>query len=750
MKINGLNNFMEVMPMNKERILLVIDALYVGGTETHVLGLAKELMKNNVFVSIAARKEGSLLSSFEDLKCPIHHIDFPRTLNLEEKHEQELVKKIEEIIEIENITLIHSHQTPSGYLAGKAAKNKKIATVFTVHGTYYPNDEIRKILKFTDSVICVSPPLCNYIKSFGVENPYLVPNGVNLKEYERDTKKTADLRKELNIPEDSIIVVYASRISWAKANVCSIFLRACKDLKLKLFPNLHVVIVGGGDRLGDIQNLAQMIEKMCNDSFIHIVGEQKNMHTYYSIADSVVGTGRVALEAMASEKPIIAVGNHGYYGIVNKGNINEAWDHYFGDHSSKSACSRVNLRNDLKKLLLAKEQLILYGKEARKIVEEKFNIQKVVIDLLKIYSETTGGGIKPMKKLLYIGWIGFNNLGDELLWNIFKEMCGKYLDDRQVEITPSLPGIDLKNLEKYDTVILGGGSLLLPGYLQILQNALHEGKSIIIWGSGLDWIEKHNLDLLVEDQLGSLEQNFKQKDIEVLDEVIDKALFVGVRGPLTKKAIEIMLGSEKAKKVNIIGDPGLLLQESNSKALPARKEKIIGINWGTTLNRLYGGNEQVVEEQLIEAAKKLISLGYKILIYAVWTEDIKHCKRLYEKLNDKENVMLDINLYSEDELIEKLSACMCTINFKLHANFLSLSANVPAIALGYRFKVFDCGSLLDMQHLVVSTDSKQMTQELIDRVEIIEKSRESILQQYHKIKTEYEPLLEYIFTKNLI
>lgn len=76
--------------------------------------------------------------------------------------------------------------------------------------------------------------------------------------------------------------------------------------------------------------------------------------------------------------------------------------------------------------------------------------------------------------------------------------------------------------------MLRRGSLLLPGYLQIYQNALNKGKSIAIWESGLDWIKKSNLDLLTNDQLSSLEQNFKQKDIYVLEGVIENALFVGV------------------------------------------------------------------------------------------------------------------------------------------------------------------------------------------------------------------------------
>ncbi|MFC5364930.1 polysaccharide pyruvyl transferase family protein [Peribacillus frigoritolerans] len=111
-----------------------------------------------------------------------------------------------------------------------------------------------------------------------------------------------------------------------------------------------------------------------------------------------------------------------------------------------------------------------------------------------------------------------------------------------------------------------------------------------------------------------------------------------------------------------------------------------------------------MENALLQVSKKLIKSGYKILLY-VWGSDREASKRLYDKLNDPLNVTYDPSLYSEEELIEKLSVCSLSINFKLHANILSLAGNVPCIALGYRFKVFDLFQSLGLENLVVSTDS---------------------------------------------
>lgn len=138
------------------------------------------------------------------------------------------------------------------------------------------------------------------------------------------------------------------------------------------------------------------------------------------------------------------------------------------------------------------------------------------------------------------------------------------------------------------------------------------------------------------------------------------------------------------------------------------------------------------------------------MIYAVWAEDVQHCERLFDKINDPTNVVLDRKLYKEQELIEKLSKCKATINFKLHANYLSFTAKVPAVALGYRFKIFDNAASLGLQHLVVSTDSQQLTKEILERVAIIEKDEAKIIAQYNAAKKQYSPLLESLFTNGYL
>src|SRR5674536_243097 len=101
-----------------------------------------------------------------------------------------------------------------------------------------------------------------------------------------------------------------------------------------------------------------------------------------------------------------------------------------------------------------------------------------------------------MKKILYLGWLGFNNIGDELMWEIFRDLCNEYLDLAKYEIIPSKSDVDLKNIAPYDCIILGGGSLLLPGYIDILHQCLKQGKQVMVWGSGYDWADKSFIKII--------------------------------------------------------------------------------------------------------------------------------------------------------------------------------------------------------------------------------------------------------------
>lgn len=368
---------------------MVLDSIDVGGTETHVASLAEEMVQKGIGVVIVSRG-GALIDRFKRIGCPIYQVNFPFTLNIPPEQQSYLTQQIKKIIIDEKISLVHAHQTPSAYLSFQPAKALGIPTVFTVHGTYYSNAELVKVLQISSKIVCVSPPIQKFVQQITSNPSVVIANGIDTNEY--SPVDASQLRSKLGIPEGAPVLLYSSRLAWTKANVCMTFLRACKDLRITTHPNLHVVVVGGGPRSKEIQDITNTIHRTTIDKFIHLTGEMyDDLQRYYSLADCVVGTGRVALEAMACSKPVIAVGSHGYFGIVSSENYEKAWHCYFGDHGSNQPVSRYTIAGDVRKLFSSQEELKEAGQQSREWMLDTFNIKHRVANLLELYGDLLGG-----------------------------------------------------------------------------------------------------------------------------------------------------------------------------------------------------------------------------------------------------------------------------------------------------------------------------------------------------------------------
>jgi len=364
-------------------VLMALDSMDAGGTETHVLSLAKALIKLGQRVSLIAA-DGPTRSRFEEAGCHVFLFEFHR---VGAEAQTERIVRLQEIMRSEQIDCVHVHQTPSGLFAAKAANLLGIPTVFTAHGTYYPQSGLKSLLAYSEAVICVSTPVQSYITKLGFPS-IVVPNGIDLAEFYPFSG--SKLRSALGISEDAIVLMYASRLAWGKATACDVLLRAMKDLYRYGWDKLELIVVGDGPKYEAISALAEFIQEESGRRFIHVLGQQSQMREYYNAADIVVGTGRVALEAMACEKPVLAIGNHGYFGWVEPSNYDQAWLNYFGDHGSSAAYSRYLFASEIADGCRRLERLRANGIEGRRWVEREFLIDRSIDQIMSVYRSAAG------------------------------------------------------------------------------------------------------------------------------------------------------------------------------------------------------------------------------------------------------------------------------------------------------------------------------------------------------------------------
>lgn len=355
-----------------------------------------------------------------------------------------------------------------------------------------------------------------------------------------------------------------------------------------------------------------------------------------------------------------------------------------------------------------------------------------------------------MNKVFYIGDTQYKSLDNELRFECFKNLFYKYLDSNKYSLASLSSNINLNDIDDYDTIVLGGGSILLEEYINIIHTVISKNKNIIIWGSGCDLPSKEFINVLEN----STDPPYLYSDLceEKLQELSSYCKYFGVSGPSTYKILNKSFVD--TSNILISGDPGFLLSEKSiSRSNPifkfSDKEKIIALNWGNCFNSIYGENELFIEDTISKVCNTLIDRGYKIYIYSIDKNDISPCQSLYKKIKNKDNVILDTKIYSSGEILSILKKCYISINLKLHSSIISSVANVPFICLGYSFKCVDFVKSIGCEELLLFTDEISSTQDFIDKVNYINNNYNSIINIINNQIESYNFILEMPFKNNL-
>ncbi|WML31550.1 polysaccharide pyruvyl transferase family protein [Neobacillus sp. OS1-32] len=363
--------------------------------------------------------------------------------------------------------------------------------------------------------------------------------------------------------------------------------------------------------------------------------------------------------------------------------------------------------------------------------EEELRLEVISkIEQLEDRSKNSKLEKRDKKKILYLGWLGQNNIGDEVLYELFEHMFYKY-NQHSENVYIDAFSTDSSNkvsISSYDLVVLGGGSLIhLPYWINICSEARKQNIPVVSWGTGIDGFYKseHLNSIAISTQLAN---QFKDE--------YEQFKYISVRGSFTKNAL---LNIGVKSEIDEIGDPALIyaIEFLGEQQDLVKNNKNILINWGTFYNNIFGQNEEKVEQELASVANLLISNGYSITIYPIWTEDIEPVKRLGQKINNKKCQIIS-EVYDAKTLQKLISQSYMTINLKLHANILSASANVPFISLAYRGKCFDFAKTVDCLEYTLPTD-QVTSKQIMQIVESIEDNYQSVVSRYKNAKEKYYP-----------
>jgi Glycosyltransferase len=225
--------------------------------------------------------------------------------------------------------------------------------------------------RFNKIVVFLNSEDLNTLRNISKEKSFLIESeGIDIKHF--DSTLCKDVKK------DEFTFLFVGRLLTDKG--IYELIKAYEKLK-KEKPKVKLIIVGNPDEGNPNSISKKELEKWVKEELIEWCGFQEDVRPFYCMADCVVlpsyreGISRALLEAMAMEKPIITTNTPGCRNVcVDKVN---------GFLVKPKDVESLYLA--MKKVIEMKEvELREMGKKGKEIVEQKYEISKIVNEYVKI------------------------------------------------------------------------------------------------------------------------------------------------------------------------------------------------------------------------------------------------------------------------------------------------------------------------------------------------------------------------------
>ena len=373
-------------------VLQVIPKLGYGGAETGCYDIAHYLSENNC-KSFIVTSGGELIKFIDKekvklIRLPVHSKN-PLLIFLNAFF-------LMGIIIFFNISIVHARSRAPAWSCLLATKLTRRKFVTTFHGTYNFNGKLKKfynsVMARSDLIIAGSNFIFSHIKENYSEflksrKKFLVIfRGINIDYFDPSTKLDTDEKKLLNrwgINKEKKIVLVPGRLTSWKGQ--ELLIEAINLVKIELGYEAFQVVILGSDQGRDLykKKLIRLTEQYRLNNQVKFISHCKDMALAYKVSDIVISPsiepeafGRVAVEAQSMEKLIIASN----IGGSNETIVNDKTGFLFNSGDAKSLSNRI-----IQAITMDESAIKLIGKEGRKNIIKKFNVEKMCFSTYSEY-----------------------------------------------------------------------------------------------------------------------------------------------------------------------------------------------------------------------------------------------------------------------------------------------------------------------------------------------------------------------------
>ncbi|PKL81971.1 MAG: polysaccharide deacetylase [Ignavibacteriae bacterium HGW-Ignavibacteriae-3] len=307
-------------------ILMLLSQLEVTGAEVYSVSKAEKLINrgHNVFI----------ISDTLTKKTRANYLSLPLSnRNITNRIKNTLA--VYRFIKKNNIHIVNAHSRASAWVSNLACKFANVPLIVFIHGRQSTFLSRRLVHGFGDYTIAVCEKLSEQL----------------LDVFKVDPGKVEVMRNGFDIPEigkaiyrSHKTVAFITRLSGPKKELAYKLLEHVSNSDfLSEFKNVKFKIIGG-------QSIPPEFDKFKN--IFEFTGYTDNLPREIENADVIIGSGRVAIDAVLHKKPLVAMGEACTIGLVTKKNLRFALETNFGDMNVTEKDFDFNkITDDLKKAL---------------------------------------------------------------------------------------------------------------------------------------------------------------------------------------------------------------------------------------------------------------------------------------------------------------------------------------------------------------------------------------------------------------
>jgi glycosyltransferase involved in cell wall biosynthesis len=355
--------------------------------------LTMQGMKGNRYESVLAcapggalinlvQRHGMEVKTFPSLVQPLHPLkDFLAILDLT----RHLMRK--------SYHIVHTHNSKAGFIGRLSAKLARVPViVHTVHGFAFHEQEPpwrqflfrnleRLASHWCDKMIFISQPLVDWALKEKIGSPgkmVKIYSGIEPDRFHPvSEEEKMRLRRKWGLRDQDAVIGIVSKLWEGKGH--EFLIRAFKRIK-KEKGEARLMIAGEGYLMEFLKGLSARLE--LSDAVI-FTGFMEDVPQIIATFDVAVlpsyfeGMGRVLLEAMAMEKPVVGTAVGGIPDLIEQG-LN---GYLVSPGNEKELASAVL------KILNDKSLAVKMGQAGRKKMTDRFSADTMVRSIEKVYSE---------------------------------------------------------------------------------------------------------------------------------------------------------------------------------------------------------------------------------------------------------------------------------------------------------------------------------------------------------------------------